>query len=110
MVPARIALMLLAAMVSVAACSTGSPVGRGASDRVQVVAAENFWGSIAVQLAGDRAQVTSIVDNPATDPHDYEATPRDARLVADSDYAIVNGIGYDAWAQKLLDSNPDSTR
>jgi zinc/manganese transport system substrate-binding protein len=108
--PIRLATVLLAASVMVGACSGGSPVGRAAGGRVQVVAAENFWGSIAVQLAGDRAQVTSIVDNPATDPHDYEATPRDARLVAGADYVVVNGIGYDAWAQKLLDSNPDSGR
>src|SRR5689334_3736567 len=31
---------------------------------VEVVAAENFWGSIAQQLGGRYAHVTSIVDRP----------------------------------------------
>ena len=50
--------------------------------RLQVVAAENFWGSIAGQLGGDHVEVTSIINNPDTDPHDYEPTPADARAIA----------------------------
>ena len=75
----RIALVL--ARLLLAGCATPrAPVG--AAGALQVVAAENFWGSIAAQLAGDRADVTSIITNPATDPHDYEPTPHDARRVA----------------------------
>jgi zinc/manganese transport system substrate-binding protein len=74
--------------------------------RLRVVAAENFWGSIAAQLGGDRVQVTSIVHNPAADPHDYEPTPADARHMAEAQLAIVNGVGYDPWAPKLIDANP----
>src|SRR5439155_18255222 len=72
--------------------------------------AENFWGSIVAQLAGPSADVTSIISNPATDPHDYEPTAQDARTIASAQYVVVNGIGYDAWAQKLLDANPVSGR
>jgi zinc/manganese transport system substrate-binding protein len=77
---------------------------------VAVVAVENFWGSIATQVGGDHARVASIIVNPATDPHDYEATPADARLLAGARYVILNGAGYDAWASKLLDANPLSGR
>jgi zinc/manganese transport system substrate-binding protein len=75
-----------------------------------VVAAENFWGSIARQLGGDKVSVQSIIDNPDTDPHDYEPTPGDARAVASASYVIVNGVGYDPWADKLLKANPDHGR
>ena len=71
-----------------------------------MVAAENFWGSIAAQLAGDRASVTSIIVNPDTDPHSYEPTAQDARTLAGAQLAIVNGIGYDNWAPKLLQASP----
>jgi zinc/manganese transport system substrate-binding protein len=97
-----------ASVVAVVLCScglAGQPVS-SASGKVRVVAAESFWGSIAGQVGGDKAQVTSIVFNPATDPHDYEPTPSDARAVASADYVIVNGAGYDAWASKLLAANP----
>jgi zinc/manganese transport system substrate-binding protein len=73
---------------------------------VRVVAAENFWGSIARQVGGDEADVQSIIVNPAQDPHSYEPTAADARTMATAQLAIVNGIGYDPWAPKLLAANP----
>jgi zinc/manganese transport system substrate-binding protein len=75
-----------------------------------VVAAENFWGSIASQIAGEHASVQSIITNPAQDPHDYEPKASDARVLATAQLAIVNGVGYDPWAPKLLAANPDSKR
>jgi zinc/manganese transport system substrate-binding protein len=106
----RVGVTLVVGALLLGACgTTGTSRGR-ADHRLQVVAAENFWGSITAQVAGDRARVTSIITNPATDPHDYEATPQDAREMASADYVIVNGIGYDTWAQKMLDANPSARR
>jgi zinc/manganese transport system substrate-binding protein len=82
--------------------AAAAPAGTG----LQVVAAENFWGSIAAQLGGDRVHVTSVITSPATDPHDYEPTAADARTLAGAQMAIVNGIGYDPWAPKLIAANP----
>ncbi len=81
-----------------------------ASNAITVVAAENTWGSIVRQLAGSHATVTSIITNPSTDPHSYEARPSDSRALAGAKYVVVNGLGYDPWAQKLLDANPTSGR
>ena len=75
-----------------------------------MVAAENVWGSIAQQLGGSQVDVTSIISDPNADPHDYEPTADDAKLFAAARVVIVNGIGYDPWAQKLLDANPVSGR
>jgi len=80
------------------------------STQLRVVAAENFWGSIAAQLVGNRATVTNIITNPDTDPHDYEAKPSDGRSIASAKYLIENGIGYDAWFQKLADGSAVSGR
>jgi len=84
--------------------------GVASGGRIQVVAAESFWGSLASQLGGDRVRVTSIVSNPATDPHDYEPTPADGRALAGAGMVIVNGAGYDGWASKLLAASPSSGR
>jgi zinc/manganese transport system substrate-binding protein len=98
---------VLGALV-LAGCGSG---GGGAKQAgLQVVAAENFWGSIAGQLAGSKATVSSIIVNPNTDPHSYDATPADARTFAAARLAIVNGIGYDDWAPKLLAASPLSGR
>ncbi|MBY8886334.1 zinc ABC transporter substrate-binding protein [Streptomyces sp. PTM05] len=115
------AVTVAALAVTATACATSSPnassgspssgsSSSGSGKVVQVVAAENFWGSIAAQLGGDHAKVTSIITNPATDPHDYEPTAADARTVAGAQFAIVNGIGYDAWSDKLLSANPSGDR
>jgi zinc/manganese transport system substrate-binding protein len=98
------ALLPIALALLVAGCGAVSTADSGG--RLRVVAAENFWGSIAAQLGGNRVQVTSIVHNPAADPHDYEPTPADARDMAEAQLAIVNGVGYDPWASKLIDANP----
>jgi zinc/manganese transport system substrate-binding protein len=75
-----------------------------------VVAAENFWGSIATQLGGDRVSVTSIITNPNTDPHSYEPTAQDGRTFATAQLVIVDGIGYDPWTQGLLAADPTPGR
>jgi zinc/manganese transport system substrate-binding protein len=74
--------------------------------QIHVVAAENFWGSIASQLGGNRVQVTSVITNPATDPHDYEPSSADARTFAGAQMVVVNGVGYDPWASQLIAANP----
>ncbi|AUG81949.1 ABC transporter substrate-binding protein [Kitasatospora sp. MMS16-BH015] len=105
------------ALTATSACSTSSKAAPstagssgGSSKVIQVAVAENFWGSIATQLGGDHVKVTSIITNPDTDPHSYEPTAADSRTVAGADYAITNGIGYDAWSDKLLAANPAAGR
>lgn len=82
----------------------------GSEELLQIVAAENFWGSIAAQVGGDRVKVTNIISNPDTDPHDYEPKPTDARSIATARYVILNGAGYDPWGQKLVEANPVADR
>lgn len=106
---ACVALLVASLAALLAGCGGGSS-SAGSSGKLNVVAAEDFWGSIAAQLGGDRVQVTSIITNPAADPHDYEPTSEDARTMAGAQVAIVNGIGYDQWATKLLAADPDSER
>jgi zinc/manganese transport system substrate-binding protein len=104
-------MVAVAGLVCGCATSASSSNSSTSTGRVvQVVAAENFWGSLATQLGGSHAQVTSIIDNPNADPHDYEPTASDARTMASSQLALVNGIGYDGWASKLVAANPVSGR
>jgi zinc/manganese transport system substrate-binding protein len=99
-----------ALMVLMTSCAAVGPLQVSGSGHLVVVAAENFWGSIAAQLGGDRVAVTSIVTDPNADPHEHEASPADARLLASANYVIVNGAGYDTWADELLAAQPESAR
>jgi len=108
--PRILAGVLLLLLLALAACGTTFQTANGSGGPVQVVAAENFWGSIAAQVGGRHVHVTSIIVDPNADPHSYQPTAADARTVADAQYVIVNGAGYDPWADKLLQANPASGR
>ncbi|MEP7053719.1 MAG: zinc ABC transporter substrate-binding protein [Actinomycetota bacterium] len=97
--------LALSSLIALPGCIASSPrtaaAGTG-SKVIQVVAAENFWGSIAAQLGGRQVQVTNLIDGPDADPHDYEPTTADARAIASADLVVINGVGYDVWASKLV--------
>jgi zinc/manganese transport system substrate-binding protein len=105
---------LIAVAVSIAvlgACGSSSKssqpaAGKASGQVLQVVAAENFWGNIASQIGGSHVSVKSIIADPNADPHAYEPTPADGRSVASAQMVIVNGLGYDPWAPKLLAADP----
>ncbi len=93
------------AFIGVLTAVLGNGRSSGGSGKLQVVAAENFWGSLASQLGGDRVRVQSIITDPNTDPHSYEPTASDGRTIAGARFVIVNGIGYDTWASHLIAAN-----
>src|SRR5664280_2161634 len=90
--------LALTAAVGLAACSSPSAQSNTSAKNqgavLQVVAAENFWGSIAGQIGGAHVHIVSIITNPNTDPHGYEPTAKDAQLIAGAKLVIENGIGY----------------
>src|SRR5467141_1603079 len=103
--------LLIGTLLSGVMAACGAPAaGPGSGQPLQVIAGENFWGSIAAQLGGTHVTVTSVVTNPNTDPHEYESSATDARAFATADYVILNGAGYDDWGQKLLSANPSQSR
>jgi zinc/manganese transport system substrate-binding protein len=97
----------LAAMVG--GCNRAGD-GLTGSGQVKVVAAENFWGNLAQQVGGDHVVVTSLIDNPNADPHEFISNVVDQLDVAQAGLAIVNGAGYDEFMAKLLSAAPSSHR
>ena len=98
-------------MAIVLAATACGPGAMGATrGLINVVAGENFWGSIAAQLGGSAVSVRSVVTDPNADPHEYESSTSDARAFADADLVILNGAGYDDWGQKLLDADTSNHR
>jgi zinc/manganese transport system substrate-binding protein len=69
---------------------------------IAIVAAENFYGDIARQIGGSDVVVTSILNNPVEDPHEFEAAPSTARAVSEARLIILNGAGYDPWMEALV--------
>lgn len=106
--PAAIIVIILIALAAAVYLATRPPISSQTSTTssstgvIKVVAAENFWGSLVSQLGGSHVNVTSIVSDPNTDPHEYESNPADAIAITDAQLVIVNGAGYDTWAQDII--------
>jgi zinc/manganese transport system substrate-binding protein len=65
---------------------------------------------MARQIAGPGVAVSSILTNPNQDPHDFEASPSTARLIADARLVIYNGADYDPWIESLLKASKSAER
>ena len=83
---------------------------RAADSAIKLVAAENFYGGVAQQIAGHDAEVTSVLSNPDQDPHLFETAPGVLREVAAAQVVIYNGADYDPWMPKLLAATPKPDR
>jgi len=80
------------------------------AEPLTIVAAENFYGGVASQVAGSSAQVVSIMSNPNQDPHEFQTDVKTAKAVADADIVIYSGLGYDTWMEKLLSAQGKTGR
>ena len=78
-----------------------------AAGTIPVVASTDVYGAIVQAVGGDRVTVTSLIDDPAADPHSYEAPPAAAAAVARARLVVVNGGGYDDFAERLTPA-PDA--
>ena len=102
----------VAAMLAIVAFSGVIPAASAAppAHALRVVAVERVYGDLARQLGGPAVDVITLLNSPSADPHAYEATPRDADAVAAADIVIENGLGYDAFADKLVAASPKRGR
>ncbi|MEC4765969.1 zinc ABC transporter substrate-binding protein [Halomonas sp. CUBES01] len=75
-----------------------------ASERVQVVTSFSILADMVEQVGGEHVAVTSLV-GPDGDAHVYSPSPGDARALADADLVVFNGLLYEGWMERLIDSS-----
>ena len=103
--------------LALAGCSGGSD-GSGATVRsgdaaacpggvTGVVVSVGQWGDIVGQLGGDCTEVTTIVNGSSIDPHDFEPGTADLAAFTGADVVVLNGAGYDSWAENVVDTLDD---
>jgi manganese/iron transport system substrate-binding protein len=95
-VSAAIVAGMLAAMT--AACGATS---RADTERLDVVTSMSVLADFAENVAGEHADVTSLVP-VGGDPHVYEPVPSDSRRITDADVVLHNGLGLEPWFASLV--------
>ena len=96
----------LAAVVS--GCSTSATPSSSA--KILAVGAENQYSSVISQIGGRYVSVTSILSDPNTDPHTFEASAKVAETISQAAIIVQNGLGYDSFMTKLEAASPNSRR
>jgi ABC-type Zn uptake system ZnuABC Zn-binding protein ZnuA len=77
--------------------------------KIKVLAAETFLADITRNIAGDRADVISLIPM-GLDPHSFEATPQDLALIGGSDVFVINGSGFESWLGPVMNNLPADLR
>jgi zinc/manganese transport system substrate-binding protein len=111
----RAALTPLVLVCLAAAALLGSPplqesAAAGTPGVVNAVGAENEYANVLSQIGGKYVHVSSILDNPNTDPHSFEASPSVATEVSAAELIVQNGVGYDDFMGKIESASPNPAR
>jgi len=99
-----------AAALALTGCSAASSGSSADDGKVRIVASTNVYGDIASTIAGDAVEVTSIMDDPAQDPHSFEASAQNQLAISKADIVIENGGGYDDFVGTMLKAAPNDKR
>ena len=97
--------LLVAAATAIALAGCTSPETTAEQNEAEakptIVATTNVWASVLSQVAGDHFDVVALIEDPAMDPHSYEASARDQLAVTEASMFVMNGGGYDDFALAL---------
>lgn len=97
--------LALAAVSALALTGCAGAAGAGA-DTPQVVVTTNILGDVVDEIAGDEAEVTTLMKRNA-DPHSFEISAQEAAGMERADLLVSNGLGLEEGLQQHLDRAAD---
>ena len=77
---------------------------------INAVGAENEYANVLSQIGGEHVKVSSILNNPNTDPHTFEASTSVAEEVSHAELIVQNGVGYDGFMNDIESASPNPKR
>ncbi len=101
--------MVAVVVVAAAGCGSSSPAAVKTTI-INAIGAENEYANVLSQIGGRDVRVSSILNNPNTDPHTFESSPSVAAEVSAAQLIVQNGVGYDAFMNKIESASPNSRR
>lgn len=100
----RLARLALSGALWLSACAAPSNAPRPEGGGVRLVATTPLVAELVQAVVAGVPEVTVVsLVPPGADPHDYEATPADARSLAQASLVVGIGVGYEAgWLTGML--------
>ncbi|WP_315920581.1 zinc ABC transporter substrate-binding protein AztC [Mesorhizobium sp. SP-1A] len=96
-----VALALAVSVITLSSSAFAAPL--------KVVASFTVIADFARNVGGDRVDITTIV-GPDGDAHVYEPKPADAVAMAKADVVLVNGLHFEGFLKRLVDTSATKAR
>jgi zinc/manganese transport system substrate-binding protein len=95
-------LLLISALIMIG-------IATGQNTRQQLVTSFSLLEDLVKNVGSDRVQVRSFVPRNG-DPHSFEPGTRDVKTLAQANIVFINGLGLEAWFEKLLSNAASNTK
>ncbi|WP_107805912.1 metal ABC transporter substrate-binding protein [Nodularia spumigena] len=97
--------------ISLAGCNQvdSNRISGGIDDKAQVVATSTIIADLAEEIGGEEIQLTGILE-PGVDPHIYEPTPADSRVLETADLILYNGYNLEPGLINLMNAAGEKAR
>lgn len=96
--PLRVLLVLLFATAALTACGTDDDsdgdAAQAGDSGITIAVTTTVLGDVVGDLVGDLAEVVTIMP-PGANAHDFQASAREAAVLAGADAIVVNGGGFE---------------
>lgn len=97
----------LAAALALGACGTDdgsaeATTDAGAGGDVRIAVTTTVLGDVVTELVGDLGEVVVLMP-PGANPHDFQASARQASDLASADAIVVNGGGFEEGLETVVD-------
>ena len=78
-----------------------APVPLKSGEKLRVVATTTIVGDVVRQVGGDAIALTVLLPT-GTDPHTFQATPRDVAAISQAHVVVASGAGLEEFLGKLI--------
>ena len=94
---------LIASAIGLATATLSPALLAQTTTPIKAVASFSILGDLVRQVGGDRVAVDVLV-GPGCDAHVFQPTPSQARLVGQAQIVVSNGLGFEGWMSRLLNT------
>lgn len=92
---------LLLALAALGGLAAGGPAE---ARTLQVVASFTVLADVVGEVGGSHVNVVSLV-GPDGDPHEFEPSPNDAKVLKGADIVFASGLGFEGWMNRLVSAS-----
>ncbi|QNQ81269.1 metal ABC transporter solute-binding protein, Zn/Mn family [Lactobacillus sp. PV034] len=96
---------ILAILVTMLLVVSGCTKQTKKNDKINIVTSTNVYANIAQNIVGKYGKAEAIIQKSTVDPHDFEPTTADAKVVDSANIVVANGLGYDSWMNNLASAS-----